>query len=213
MGTGGGVVTRWAPLMVGCAIVLSSLTAASADPAVHAVDGTAAEQHVLIGLPTAKCDPPAGDPDDPKDTHFSCRYAIRGSYEDSSDEGYLGRGTVNGRFTFDTRSFAEEDAGYGCFALEKGVVKFTTNQGGRLRFRISRSRSRICQDFDGTNVNGPDRTIKWVLSTTSGGCTPPYCGVTGRLIWESTAILDPGAPPGIVRYEDTAAFAGTLTSP
>lgn len=72
--------------------MLASLTAASADPALHVVDGTAAEQHVLIVLPTAKCDLPAGDPADPKDTHFSCRYAIRGSYEDDSDEGYLGRG-------------------------------------------------------------------------------------------------------------------------
>jgi hypothetical protein len=210
-------VIRRTVAAIACALALAlALPAtASADPALHAVDGTASEEHVLTVLPTAKCDPAAGDPSDPKDTHFSCRYAIRGSYEDDGDERYLGSGLVNGRFQFDTRSFAQEgpDTGYGCFALEKGVVKFTTDAGERLRFRISRSNSRMCQDFDGLNVNGPDRTIKWVLSATPGGCTPPYCGVTGRLIWESSASYDGTAPPGIVRYLDTAAFAGTLTGP
>jgi hypothetical protein len=206
-------VIRRTLVVFGCALALVAPAAASADPALHAVDGSATDEHTLVLLGSAKCDPPAGDPSDPKDSHFVCHYAIRGSYEDDSPEGFLGSGRVSGRFEFDTRSFTEEDAGYGCFALAKGVVKLTTEAGGRLRFRISRSSSRICQDFDGVTVNGPDRTIKWVLKATPGGCTPPYCGVTGKLIWESSASFDSAAPPGIVRYLDAAAFAGTLTSP
>jgi hypothetical protein len=206
------VIRRVAPAVVVLALVLLSPWAA-ADPVDHVVDGTAADDHTLVHLPTAACDPSAGDPSDPKDPHFVCRYAIHGSYVDASDDGFLQSGRVSGRFAFDTRSFVEEDPGYGCFALAKGVVKFTPDAGGRLRLRISRSNSRICQDFDGVTVNGPDRTIKWVLSTTVGGCIDPLCGVTGRLVWKSVAGFDSSAPPGIVRYEDDAAFTGTLTSP
>jgi hypothetical protein len=129
---------------------------------------------------------------------------------DQSAEDFLGMGRVSGRFTIDTRSWTEQSADYGCFAVRKGVVKFTTFDGGRLRTRISRFASRICQSFDGTTVNGPDRGIRFVLKATAGGCVPPYCGVTGKLTWVSTAVIDPQSQND--RYLDSATFHGTLVS-
>ena len=195
-----------------CFLVMALPLAARADPVSHQVMGTAADVHTLVHLPSAACDPANGDPSKPKDPHFFCRYAMRGMYMDQSAEDFLGMGRVSGRFTIDTRSWTEQSAGYGCFTVHKGVVKFTTHDGGRLRTRISRYASRICQSFDGVTVNGPDRAIRLVLKATPGGCVPPYCGVTGKLMWVSDAVFDTQAPQGIVRYDDSATFHGTLTS-
>ena len=174
--------------------------------------GTAADMHTLIHLGSALCDPADGDPTKPKDPHFFCRYSVRGMYMDQSNEDFLGMGRVSGPFTIDTRSWSEQSPGYGCFSVHKGVVKFTTPDGGRLRTRISRFASQICQPFDGVTVNGPDRTMRWLLKVTPGGCIPPYCGVSGKLTWVSSAAFDTQPPQGIVRYLDSATFHGTLTS-
>lgn len=194
-----------------CLLVLVSPLAVRADPVTHQVLGTAADMHTVVHLASAVCDPAGGDPSKPKDPHFFCRYSVRGTYMDQSDEDFLGMGRVSGRFTIDTRSWTEQSSGYGCFAVHKGVVKFTTFDGGRLRTRISRFSSRICQSFDGVTVNGPDRALRLVLKATAGGCIPPYCGVSGKLMWASDAALDTQAPEGIVRYLDSATFHGTLT--
>lgn len=195
-----------------CVVLLAAPVAARADSVTHQVMGTAADMHTLVHLGSALCDPAGGDPARPKDPHFFCRYTVRGTYMDQSDEDFLGMGRVSGRFTIDTRSWTEEATGDGCFSVHKGVVKFTTPDGGRLRTRISRFASRICQPFDGVTVNGPDRTIRWVLKVTPGGCIPPYCGVSGKLTWVSSAAFDTQAPQGIVRYLDSATFHGTLTT-
>ena len=200
------------------AIALLTLAApAGAAPASrtnHVVDAVAQEDHVLVILTgKALCDPADGDPRNPKDPHFVCRYAIRGRYADDSEESYLGAGAITGRFLIDTRSFDGTVPGFGCFRLRGGVVKLAPASGGRIRFKLSRSAGRVCQDFDGFNVNGPDRTISWLLKATPGGCTSPYCGTTGKLQWTSTATLDPDAPPGVVAYADAASFDGTVTSP
>jgi hypothetical protein len=198
-------------------VTLSPATPAGAAPAPrtdHVVDAVAQDDHVLVILGrTALCDPAGGDPSDPKDPHFVCHYAIRGSYADDSEESYLGAGAIVGRFLFDTRSFDGTVPGYGCFHLSGGVVKLQPSSGGRVRFKLSRYAGRVCQDFDGTDVNGPDRTISWLLKATPGACTPPYCGTTGKLRWSSTGTLDPDAPPGVVEYADVASFDGTVTSP
>jgi hypothetical protein len=194
-----------------CLLVLASPLAARADPIPHQVLGNAADMHTLIHLSSALCDPANGDPFKPKDPHFFCRYSIRGTYMDESSDDFLGMGRVSGRFTFDTGTWTEKSPGYGCFAVHKGVVKFTTFDGGRLRTRISRYASRICQTFDGVTVNGPDRAIRFVMKATPGGCIPPYCGVSGKLVWVSTGVFDEQAPQGIVRYLDSATFHGTLT--
>jgi hypothetical protein len=191
-----------------CVLVLALPLAARADPVSHQVMGTAADMQTLVHLPSAACDPANGDPSKPKDPHFFCRYAVRGTYMDHSSEDFLGMGQLSGRFTIDTRSWREQSAGYGCFALHKGVVKFTTFDGGRLRTRISRFASRICQSFDGVTVDGPDRAIRFVLKATPGGCVPPYCGVSGKLTWVSTAGFDVADE----RYVDSATFHGTLVS-
>jgi hypothetical protein len=195
-----------------CLLVLASPLAARADPIAHQELGNAADMHTLVHLPSAACDPANGDPSQPKDPHFFCRYSIRGTYMDQSSDDFLGMGRVSGRFTIDTRSWTEQSDGYGCFLVHKGVVKFTTHDGGRLRTRISRYASRICQTFDGVTVNGPDRSIRWLLKVTPGGCVPPYCGVSGKLTWVSAAAFDTQPPQGIVRYLDAATFHGTLTS-
>ena len=210
--------SRRAALVAVAAILSMTLAspagAASSPRTDHDVDAVAHEDHVLVILGgTALCDPAGGDPSDPKDPHFVCRYAIRGSYADESEESYLGAGAITGRFLIDTRSFDGTVPGYGCFRLSGGVVKLAPTSGGRIRFKLSRYAGRVCQDFDGTDVNGPDRTISWLLKATTGTCTPPYCGTTGRLRWSSTATLDPDAPPGVVRYADVASFDGTVTSP
>jgi hypothetical protein len=189
-------------------LVMAFPLAARADSISHQVMGTAADVETLIHLSSAVCDPANGDPGDPKDPHFLCRYAVRGTYMDHSSEDFLGMGRVTGRFTIDTRSWTEQSPGYGCFALHKGVVKFTTFDGGRLRTRISRFASRICQAFDGVTVDGPDRAIRFVLKATAGGCVPPYCGVSGKLTWVSTAAFDAQDS----RYLDTATFHGMLVS-
>ena len=195
-----------------CVLVMAFPLAARADPVSHQVLGTAADLQTLVHLPSAVCDPANGDPSLPKDPHFFCRYSVRGTYMDQSSDDFLGMGRLSGRFTFDTRSWAGQPPGYGCFAVDKGVVKFTTFDGGRLRTRISRYSSQICQTFDGVTVNGPDRAIRFLLKSTPGGCVPPYCGVTGKLTWVSTAIFDSQAPQGVVRYDDSATFHGTLVS-
>jgi hypothetical protein len=182
-----------------CFLAMAFPLAARADPVAHQVLGTAADVHTLVHLPTAACDPANGDPSKPKDPHFSCHYSVRGTYMDQSSDDFLGMGRVSGRFTFDTRTWTEQSAGYGCFSLYKGVMKFTTPDGGR-----------ICQAFDGVTVDGPDRAIRWVLKVTPGGCVPPYCGVSGRLKWVSTAEFDSQAQDD--RYLDSATFHGTLTS-
>jgi len=195
-------------------IPAGSAGAAPTPGADHVVDAVAEEHHVLVVLGgKALCDPAGGDPSHPKDPHFLCRYAIRGTYADDTEESYLGSGAITGRFLIDTRSFDGAVPGYGCFRLSGGVVKLASVSGGRIRFKLSRAAGRVCQEFDGTDVNGPDRTISWLLKATPGACTPPYCGTTGKLRWSSTATLDPDAPPGVVEYADTASFGGTVTSP
>jgi len=197
-----------------CALVLTWPLAARADSGPHVVDGVASEDHVLVILDRAAlCDPANGDPGNAKDPHFVCRYAIRGTYEDDSPDFYLGSGGMTGRFLFDTRSFDGPVPGYGCFGITGGVVKLSPSSGGHIRFKLSRAVGRVCQEFDGTDVNGPDRTISWLLKATAGACTPPYCGTTGKLHWSSSATFDPEAPPGVVEYADTASFHGTVTSP
>lgn len=206
----------WAALGGLLAIVIPAAGAAAAPTpqTSHVVDVVAIDEHVLVIVDRAAlCDPADGDPGDPKDPHFVCRYAIRGTYEDEAPDSYLGTGAMTGRFSFDTRSFDAPVPGDGCFGLAGGVVKLSPAEGGRIRFKLSRAAGMICQDFDGSDVNGPDRTISWLLKATSGACTPPYCGTTGRLHWSSSATLDPSAPPGVVEYADAATFHGTVTSP
>jgi len=197
-----------------CALVLAWSLAANADPVAHQVDGAASDEHVLVILDrSALCDPADGNPGDPKDPHFVCRYAIRGTYADQSMDAYLGAGSMTGRFLIDTRSFDGSVPGYGCFGITGGVVKFSPESGGRIRFKLSRAVGRICQDFDGIDVNAGDRSITWLLKATPGACTPPYCGAAGKLRWSSNASPDPEAPPGVVEYADTASFHGVVTSP
>jgi hypothetical protein len=196
------------------ALVTPAARAAPAPQTGHVVDVVAQDDHVLVILDkTALCDPASGNPNDPKDPHFVCHYGIRGTYADDSPESYLGAGAMTGRFLVDTRSFDGAEPGYGCFRLTGGVVKLSPSGGGHIRFKLSRSAGLVCQEFDGTDVNGPDRMISWLLKVTPGACTPPYCGTTGRLHWSSSATLDPAAPPGVVEYADTASFFGTVTSP
>lgn len=205
-------------LLVSGVVVLG--TAGIAVATDHSVDGsTQNELHQLIPLfGVAQCDPSVGDPSNPDDINNICRYAIRGKYTDSSEEGYLGSGRVNGRFTFHTTSFDAPIGEFGCFQPSGGVVKFTTTAGDRIRLKIHRQTSSICQVWDGT-TDGPDgvrteptRTIHWDLTTTTGGCTGIFCGNTGSLVWDSTATFDTDNP-GLFRYHDAATFSGVISSP
>jgi len=177
----------------------------------YQLGGTAADVHRLnrfIGGP--QCDPDQGD--------TLCQYAVRGQYEDTS--GPLGQGTVNGRFKFETTSFDGTIGGPGCFHVRSGVLKFT-NGPNRIRFRMSKptqqkpGTSTVCQTWDGTTlgVNGPDRTIHWVLIETTGACAGDWCAMftSGRATWDSTATFDSGAQAPT--YDDTATFQGNLTGP
>lgn len=199
-----------ATIGVSVLVMLATPLAARADPVPHQVLGIASDVQTLIHLQSATCDPANGDPAKPKDPHFFCRYAVRGMYMDQSADDFLGMGHLSGRFTFDTRTWTQRTPGYGCFTLHKGVVKFNTPDGGRLRTRISRFASRVCQAFDGVTVDGPDRAIRWVLKVTPGGCIPPYCGVSGKLTWVSSATFDSQSQDD--RYLDSATFHGTLLS-
>jgi hypothetical protein len=177
----------------------------------YKLDGTATDIHRLnlfIGGP--QCDPDNGD--------TLCQYAIRGQYDDSS--GTLGQGKVNGRFKFETTSFDGTIGEAGCFHVRSGVVKFT-NGPNRIRFRMSKPSQRnpgtstICQTWDGTTlgVNGPDRTIHWVLSETTGACAGDWCTMftSGTATWDSTATFDSQAQ--VKTYDDVATFKGSLTGP
>jgi hypothetical protein len=205
-------------LLVVSAVVVG--TAAIAFATDHDVSGsTTNEVHrltVLIG--SAQCDPSNGDPTNPDDPNNICRYAIRGKYADTSQEGYLGTGLVNGRFAFHTTSFDGSIGGYGCFHPSAGVVKFTDAAGDRLRFKIDRVTSTICQVWDGTTDGAdgvrtePNRTIHWDLTATVGGCAGSFCGDTGSLSWDSTATFD-GSNPGLFQYLDAASFSGIVSSP
>src|SRR5438445_603599 len=142
-------------LLIVSAVVAGTATTAFATD--HDVSGsTINEVHRLIVLiGSAQCDPSNGDPANPDDPNNICRYAIRGKYADTSQEGYLGAGRVNGRFLFHTTSFDAPTGQYGCFHPSGGVVKFTDAAGDRLRFKIGRETSTICQVWDGT-TDGPD---------------------------------------------------------
>jgi hypothetical protein len=177
----------------------------------YLVEGTANDHHrlnVFIGGP--QCDPDNGD--------VICLYAVRGHYVDSS--GTLGEGTLNGRFRFDTNSFDGAIGGYGCFHVQTGVLKFT-NGANRIRFKTSKptktspGTSTICQTWDGTSagVNGPDRTIHWELTKTSGACAGDWCAMfaSGTMTWDSTATFEPKATPPT--YDEAATFVGNLTGP
>lgn len=177
----------------------------------YKLDGTATDIHRLnlfIGGP--QCDPDNGD--------TVCFYAVRGQYDDTT--GPLGQGTVNGRFRFETTSFDGTIGEAGCFHVRSGVLKFT-NGPNRIRFRMSKPNQRnpgtstICQTWDGTTlgVNGPDRTIHWVLAETTGACAGDWCTMFtgGKATWDSTATFDPGAQ--MKTYDDVATFTGSLTGP
>jgi hypothetical protein len=215
MGTGRRFLILVIALATLAVVMLASPAGAGPSPRTdHVVDVVAQEDHVLVVLARkALCDPAGGDVSKPKDPHFVCRYAIRGTYADEAEESYLGSGAITGRFLIDTRSSDGTVPGYGCFRLTGGVVKLAPTTGGRIRFKLSRFAGRVCQDFDGMDVNGPDRTISWLLKVTPGACAPPYCGTKGKLSWSSTATFDSEAPPGVVEYADTASFDGTVTSP
>jgi hypothetical protein len=218
-GSGGFVTTRSAFIFVlSLSLVVGIASIALASD--HVVSGsTSHERHQLIPiLGQAQCDPTNGDPANPDDINNICRYAIRGNYADTSDEAYLGTGKLNGRFTFHTTSFDGTIGQYGCFHPSGGVVKFTDVAGDRIRFKIERKTSTICQMWDGTTDGpdgvrtGPTRTIHWDLTATVGGCSGSFCGDTGSLSWDSTATFDE-TNPGLFQYLDTATFSGIVTSP
>jgi nitrogen fixation protein len=177
----------------------------------YSLSGTANDHHRLnlyIGGPT--CDPDSGD--------TLCLYAVRGTYDDTS--GTLGQGRLNGRIKLDTTSFDGTIGGYGCFHVLSGVLKFT-NGGNRIRFKMSKSTkatpgtSTVCQTWDGTTagVNGPDRTIHWELTKTTGACAGDWCAMftSGTMTWDSSATFDPTS--STPTYDDHATFEGTLTGP
>lgn len=177
----------------------------------YTVSGTASDHHRLnmfIGGP--QCDPDHGD--------TICQYAVRGHYDDTA--GTLGTGVLNGRFKFDTTSFDGTIGEYGCFHVKAGVLKFT-NGPNRTRFRMSKpsnndpGTSTICQTWDGTtaNVNGPDRTMHWELTETTGACAGDWCTMftSGGMTWDSTATFDSAAASPT--YDDVGTFGGTLTGP
>jgi len=177
----------------------------------YKLGGTANDIHRLnlfIGGP--QCDPDQGD--------SLCQYAVRGQYDDTA--GPLGHGTVNGRFKFETTSFDGTIGDAGCFHVRSGVLKFT-NGPNRIRFRMSKptaqkpGTSTICQTWDGTTpgVNGPDRTIHWVLTETTGACAGDWCAMftSGHATWDSRAIFDPTAQ--VPTYDDQATFKGSLRGP
>ena len=92
-------------------------------------------------------------------------------------------------------------------------MKFTTMDGGRLRTRISRFASRICQPFDGVTVNGPDRTHPVGAEGHAGRVHPAVLRRVGQAhVGVDRACSTKQAPQGIVRYLDSATFHGTLTS-
>ena len=104
--------------------------------------------------------------------------------------------------------------------VRSGVLKFT-NGPNRIRFRMSKPTMRnpgtstICQTWDGTTlgVNGPDRTMHWVLTETTGACAGDWCTMftSGKATWDSTATFDSEAM--VPTYDDTATFQGSLSGP
>jgi len=194
---------------VSATLILAASQAAWATD--YSVSGTASDHqrlNVFTGGPA--CDPDNGN--------TVCLYAIRGSYDDSS--GTLGQGKLNGRVKFDTSSFDGAIGGYGCFHVQSGVLKFT-NGANRIRFRMSKptktspSTSTICQTWDGTSagVNGPDRTIHWDLTETTGACAGDWCAMftSGTMTWDSSATIDSTA--ATPTYDDQATFEGSLAGP
>jgi hypothetical protein len=177
----------------------------------YQIGGTATDIHRLnLFINGPQCDPDNGD--------TLCQYAVRGQYDDTM--GPLGQASLNGRFKFETTSFDGTIGDLGCFHIRSGVLKFT-NGPNRVRFRMSKptvrnpGTSTICQTWDGTTlgVNGPDRTIHWVLSETTGACAGDWCAMftSGKATWDSTATFDPGAM--VPTYDDTATFQGSLSGP
>ena len=194
------------------ALVCAGPATSWATPSTHyAVKGSASDSqrlNLFIGGP--QCDPDNGD--------RVCLYAVRGTYQDTT--GTLGSGVVNGRFKFDTRSFDAPVGGAGCFHILSGVLKFTSGPN-RLRFKMSKTHPRkpgsstICQTWDGTTVgvNGPDRTIHWKLTETTGACAGDWCDrfTSGGMTWDSASTFDPGAQ--FPTYDDAAKWEGSLTGP